>query len=231
MFERLHHRRIASVLETLNAAQLAACGCWFGGGTAIAMRHGEYRESVNIDFLVSDVAGYRVLRQLLTEPAGLAGIAAPEKNWSQARDVRADQYGLRTLIEADGAAIKFEILRETRIHLDPPAEADRICGVLSLTPLDLAASKLLANSDRWADDGVLSRDLIDLAMMQPTPGLLRAAIAKASRAYGASIEADLAKAIAALRSRDGHLERCMQGMQMTLPRALMLKRILALQPR
>lgn len=231
MFERLHHRRIASVLETLNAAQLAACGCWFGGGTAIAMRHGEYRESVNIDFLVSDVAGYRVLRQLLTEPAGLAGIAAPEKNWSQARDVRADQYGLRTLIEADGAAIKFEILRETRIHLDPPAEADRICGVLSLTPLDLAASKLLANSDRWADDGVLSRDLIDLAMMQPTPGLLRAAIAKASRAYGASIEADLAKAIAALRSRDGRLERCMQGMQMTLPRALMLKRILALQPR
>lgn len=231
MFERVHHRRIAGVLERLNAAQLAACGCWFGGGTAIAMRHGEYRESVDIDFRVSDVARYRVLRQLLTQPAGLAGMAAAQRNWNQAREVRADQYGLRTVIEADDAAIKFEIVLEARIRLDPPAESDRLCGVLALTPLDLATTKLLANSDRWADDGVLSRDLIDLAMMQPKPALLRAAVAKASQAYGAGIEADLAKAIEALRTRDGRLERCMQGMRMEMPRALLLQRILALRPR
>ncbi|MBM3349738.1 MAG: nucleotidyl transferase AbiEii/AbiGii toxin family protein, partial [Betaproteobacteria bacterium] len=29
--------------------------CFFGGGTAITLRHGEYRESVDIDFLISDV--------------------------------------------------------------------------------------------------------------------------------------------------------------------------------
>ena len=43
-----------------------------------------------------------------------------------------------------------------RISLDPPGPADSICGVATLTPLDMAASKLLANSDRWADDGTFS---------------------------------------------------------------------------
>jgi len=32
----------------------------------------------------------------------------------------------------------------------------------------MATSKLLANSDRWADEGVFNRDVIDLAMMQPS---------------------------------------------------------------
>jgi hypothetical protein len=30
----------------------------FAGGTAIALRYGEYRESVDIDFLGSDLASY-----------------------------------------------------------------------------------------------------------------------------------------------------------------------------
>ena len=51
MFERMHHQRIARVLESLNAPLLAANGCLFGGGTAIALRFGEYRESVDIDFM------------------------------------------------------------------------------------------------------------------------------------------------------------------------------------
>lgn len=48
----------------------------------------------------------------------------------------------------------------------------------------MATSKLLANSERWGDDGVFSRDLIDLAMMRPSLGLLRQAVAKAEQAYG-----------------------------------------------
>jgi hypothetical protein len=38
------------------------------------MSYGEYRESVDIDFLVSDVASYRNLRQLLTGADGIAAI-------------------------------------------------------------------------------------------------------------------------------------------------------------
>lgn len=57
MFERPHHQRIAHVLATLDADALRQHACLFGGGTCIALRYGEYRESVDIDFLVSDAQG------------------------------------------------------------------------------------------------------------------------------------------------------------------------------
>ena len=186
MFDREHHRRVAHVLEALDAAVLKANACLFGGGTAIALRYGEYRESVDIDFLVSERDGYRALRQRLGGTDGLRAIQRAGRALDQVRDVRADQYGLRTVVRVDGMEIKFEIVLEGRITLDPPGAGDEICGVATLTPLDLAASKLLANSDRWADDAVFSRDLIDLAMMAPPKKLLKAASSAAPSSRGRS---------------------------------------------
>ncbi len=65
MFERPHHQRIARVLEALDADLLLKNRCLFGGGTAIALAKGEYRESVDIDFICSSVDGYRELRNLV----------------------------------------------------------------------------------------------------------------------------------------------------------------------
>lgn len=230
MFERPHHRRIAAILGALDADLLAASACWFGGGTAMALRYGEYRESVDVDFLVSDTNGYRALRERLTGPAGVRSIARPGALLEAAREVRADQYGIRTLLRTDAIGIKFEIVSEGRIALETPGAGDTICGVATLTPLDMAASKLLANSDRWGDDAVMSRDLIDLAMMGPGAALFRAALAKAGTAYGKSVAADLDKAIEALRARPQRLDRCMEALQMTtVPKALLWKRIKALK--
>lgn len=218
MFERPHHQAVAQVLASLDAAVLKKNHCYFGGGTAIALRYGEFRESVDIDFLVSDLAGYRVLRQLLTSDAGIAAIAAPGATLKALREIRADQYGIRTALAVGEATIKFEIVLEARITLEPPGPRDQIAGIATLTPLDLMCSKLLANSDRWADDAVFSRDLIDLAMMD-SPKLLPAAIAKTSTAYGGSIQRDLAQAIARLREREGWMERCLQALKMNTPKA------------
>jgi hypothetical protein len=55
--------------------------------------------------------------------------------------------------------------------------------------------------------------------------LLRGAIAKAEAAYGQAIRADLEKAIHRLQQRQGWLERCMQAMNMTLPKALVWQRV------
>jgi hypothetical protein len=229
LFEREHHRRIAGVLEALDADRLAASHCLFGGGTAMALRYGEYRESIDIDFLVSDLHGYRLMRQLLTGPQGIQAIAKPGTRLNPVREIRADQYGIRTMLKVDEAEIKLEIVLEARITLDEPAADDRICGLATLTPLDMAASKLLANADRWRDDAVLSRDLIDLAMMALPKKLLRQAIDKAKGAYGDSIEAGLAKAIAGLRQRPQRLDLCMQRMHMaTIPKAALWARIKAL---
>ena len=220
---------MASVLEALDADLLTANACLFGGGTAMSLRHGEYRESVDIDFIVSDRDGYRTLRQRLAGPDGVRAIARPGAALDAIRETRADQYGVRTLLRVDGVAIKFEVVLEARIALEPPGPTDRVCGVATLTPLDMLATKLLANSDRWRDDAVQSRDLIDLAMMQPSKTLLTAALAKARGAYGGSIEIDLNKAIQNLRDRPHRLDHCMAAMQMTsVPKALLWKRIKAL---
>ena len=72
MFERQHHRFIQQVLEALDGLALREHCCYFGGGTAIALREGEYRESVDLDFLVSRLSAYRELRQLLGLRQGLA---------------------------------------------------------------------------------------------------------------------------------------------------------------
>lgn len=67
MFKRSHHQVIEQVLRLMNADLLKAHQCYFGGGTAIALRHGEYRESVDIDLMVSDLPSYRALRTLVRE--------------------------------------------------------------------------------------------------------------------------------------------------------------------
>lgn len=230
MFERPHHNRIARVLYALDPQILRENRCLFGGGTAIALRHGEYRESVDIDFLVSDIGCYRDLRQLLNNAGSLQAIAREgAMPLTQTRELRIDQYGVRTMLAVEGQPIKFEIVLEGRIALEPPGAGDEICGIATLTPLDMATSKLLANSDRWRDDGVFSRDLIDLAMMSPSLRLLRQAVAKAEQAYGQSILHDLATAIGHLQTRPGWLERCMQAMSITLPKALLWQKIRALR--
>lgn len=229
-FERSHHQRIAHVLAALDGDALRALGCLFGGGTCIALRYGEYRESVDIDFLVSDLASYRELRQQLTGAPGLGAIIRPGAQPLQTLgEVRADQHGIRTRVRMDGQAIKFEIVFEARFELEAPGTQDVVCGVPTLTPLDLATSKLLANSDRYADDGVFSRDVIDLAMMGLRLPDLRAAKAKAEQAYGTAVARDLAKAIDRLQERPRWLERCMQVMAITQPKALVWQKVRALR--
>jgi hypothetical protein len=228
LFEREHHRQVATVLESLDPGLLIANGCLFGGGTAIVLRHGEYRESVDVDFLVSSHEGYREIRQLVTRGKGVNALARAGAKLDEARELRADQYGLRTRVRVLETEIKFEIVFEARIALERSGVDDRICGIATLTPTDMAATKLLANSDRWRDDAVHSRDLIDLAMMQPPRKVLKAAREKARSAYGDSIDRDLSGAIERFADGPERLDQCMRALQMRIPRVVVWKRMRAL---
>jgi hypothetical protein len=229
LFEREHHRNVALVLQALDPQVLAGHHCWFGGGTAMALRHGEYRESVDIDFLVADRSGYRDLRQMLGGAASLGPLVRPGLAVQLARELRADQYGIRTQVRSGTALIKFEIVLEARIDFEEPGPQDQVCGIRTLAPVDLAAEKLLANADRWPDDGVFSRDLIDLAMQGASPALLQAACAKAEAAYGAAVRRALAAAVEALRKRPHRLDECMRALGITgLSKAQLWTRIRAL---
>lgn len=226
MFKNLHHIKIASILHSLNSDLLALNACYFGGGTAITLKHGEFRESVDIDFLVSDPKGYLHLRNLITGKQGLNAIIRKHNEIKFAREVRADQYGIRTMLLVDNSEIKFEIVFEGRIKFEKPKSKDNICGVSTLTLLDMATSKLLANSDRWSDDSVFSRDLIDLAMLKVPKKTFVKAIEKATEAYGQSIERDLSKAIDKMSQHTGRLDICMSALKIqTVPKAILWSRI------
>jgi hypothetical protein len=229
MFERPHHQRIEQALEALDSNLLLKHRCLFGGGTAIALTHGEHRESVDIDFVCSSVHGYREIRGLVNA-AGMGSLMTGAI--AVLREPRIDQYGIRCVLQVAGTPIKFEIIFEGRVQLADPLPEDKVCGVWALAKQDKVATKLMANSDRWADTSVMSRDVIDLAVLADADGTLDSmGVAKALHAYGPSVLEDLKKARAQLLERKGRLRECMKTLGMRMPEADLRRRIQAINPK
>ncbi len=209
MFSRPHHQRIFKILTSLDAEFLLQSECYFGGGTAIVMLLGEYRESLDVDFLCSSGEGYRAIRNLVFDN-GLKGIF--KEKITILGDVKSDQYGVRAVLEVDEARVKFEIIREGRIQLSGSNYEN--LPVQGLSVLDLFAEKLLANADRFNDEGVLSRDLIDLAMLINSYEEIPVdAWAKVKKAYGESVVQAFHKGIAFL-NRPKYFESCCEKMKL-----------------
>lgn len=207
MFEREHHRRVASVLRAFDAELLDRAHCFFGGGTAIVMALGEYRESVDIDFLCCDREGYRELREALSGATLGALLRSPVKH---VRDVRTERDRISTYLETDEVPIKVEFVLEGRI--DIAGAMDDTLGVPLLSRVDMYAEKILANADRGLDRSTMSRDLIDLAMMirgwGPIPTV---AWSKTFDAYGVAVYEYYDKALRLLREQK-HRSMCLATM-------------------
>ncbi len=211
MLRLQRHNDILHVLRALDSGLLSQAECYFGGGTAIVMQLDEYRESVDIDFLCASQSGYRMLRQAVWG-VGIKGLLRDGAGVSELRDIRADQYGIRTILQVQETKIKFEIVREARIGLHGAVDAR--FGIPLLARDDMYAEKLLANADRWADRAVMSRDIIDLSMMISRWGAIpEAAWAKAKEAYGDTVEAAYHKAVESIRNPEW-LGACMEKMSM-----------------
>ncbi len=184
-FARPRHAAVATGLAGLDAAFLEACQCWFGGGTRIVLELHEYRESADIDFLCASAEGYRTLRSTIRERS-LGRIAA--RPIPLLREVRADRYGIRTVLALDEVPLKFEVVLEGRVAL-----GGMRCRGLPVACLDHAscfAEKLLANADHGRDTAFLARDVIDLAfMLEAWPASEALAGAeRARRAYGPIVD-------------------------------------------
>lgn len=216
-FIRPAHREVLAILSGLESAFLGEAECYFGGGTRIVLELGEYRESKDIDFLCASRNGYRRLREAVTEqslgPIVKAGI-------SLAREVRADQYGIRTFLDNNGTRLKFEIIREARIDL----ESEQVLGlpVACLTRRHAFAEKFLANADRGLDASTLSRDLVDLAFMIEgwSKADAIAGLEMAQTAYGEAIIRLLAETTEKMRRDRAYRNRCIEGLGITDPKVM-----------
>jgi len=209
MFELAHHQLIEKLLNCFDVEFLAEANCYFGGGTAIVLALGEYRESVDVDFLCACKLGYRALRNTVTQQSLGNLLIKPVKHL---REVRCDLYGIRTFLEIDGTPIKVEFISEGRIELCGAGQA--ICGVPTLSTVDMFAEKLLANTDCGLDKSIFSRDMIDLAMMIKAWGTIPPiAWSKVRAAYGASVDRAFRNSATMLLDRN-YLEHCLRRMRM-----------------
>lgn len=195
-FHRTHHRLIAGVLRSLNPELLTEARCFFGGGTQLAMTYGEYRESRDVDFLCSSRAGFRSLREEVSQ-VSLGPIVSG--TLKLAREVRADRDGIRTFFDVDGTRLKFEIVLEARIDLD--GEFSRVFHVPTLNRQCAIAEKFLANADRGTDESIMFRDLVDLAFAAVHAGkpALSSGLALAEQAYGSAVRRSLRSTIDTFR--------------------------------
>ncbi|MBN3815857.1 nucleotidyl transferase AbiEii/AbiGii toxin family protein [Paraburkholderia sp. Se-20369] len=214
MFNRRHHQNIIGILQKLDADLFERAGCYFAGGTAIVLATNEYRESVDIDFLIASPDGYRQIRSLVSD-RDINKLA--KESIALLRDVRKDRDKISTVVSAGEGErpIKLEFVLESRIPLS--GQFVPSIPVPTLSRVDLYAEKLLANSDRWGDASVMYRDAIDLAMMLDQWGQIpQEAIEKTSLVYGKAAVSDFRKVTDYLSSNDAALVKALVSMGMDL---------------
>lgn len=209
MFQQQLRQQILKILGSLRTDFFRDCQIYFGGGTLLALKYGEYRLSKDIDFLCSSQQGYRQLRQAIFSD-GYAALFQDQQGLDFPREIQANRYGVRFPVDIGGQTIRVEIVSEGRIELGEAEQLDW-CPVLSLNGVDIVAEKLLANSDRWNDTSVLSRDLIDLAMLRFQGELPAAAFEKAEAAY--PVVEPLRRTISWFEERPDYQARCFEALQ------------------
>jgi len=138
-----------------------------------------------------------------------------------AREVIADRYGIRTVLDLAGERLKLEIILEGRISLSGMRAKD--LPVALLDPASCCAEKFLANADRGNDESVLGRDVIDLAFMASRWGRepLRAGLATAVESYGKVVAADAKRAATKMLERNEWRRRCVAALSLTDTRTLL----------
>ena len=215
-FRRPWHRLVWRVLESLNGALLASARCYFGGGTRIALELGEFRESVDVDFLCSDRDGYRTLRNTIGHNT-LGEIFSGR--YELMREVRADLYGIWTFLRVEERPVKFEIISEGRISLTGTSAEPFPVEVLDRT--SCIAEKLLVHTDRVRDESTHARDLIDLAFMAGSwpEEHVHSGMVLAESAYGAAVRRELVAGLSRFDD-ETHRRSCLEALSISDTRAL-----------
>jgi Nucleotidyl transferase AbiEii toxin, Type IV TA system len=208
IFRLNQHNKIVTILESLDSEILKRGSAYFGGGTLLALDFDEYRWSKDIDFICPvSSSGYKNLRTVVFE-GGYQALFR-DRNRVQVMRGTTDQYGIRMLIDVDGIHIKTEIIAEVRFELDPPRYPEW-SPVPCLSLNDCFTTKLLSNSDRYMDDSVEARDLIDLAVLRLRSLIPEKAIEKAEKAY--EVKRPLKVAVQRFQERINYREQCFSGL-------------------
>jgi hypothetical protein len=210
------HNQILRILQAIDRDFLLSCETYFGGGTMLVLAYGEYRLSRDIDFLCPYGEPFSRLRRGIYDRGYEAIFRADRDSAIQfPREIRTDRDAIRFPVQIDDVLIKFEIVAEGRIGLNPPIQPSW-SPVACLDLVDQVTEKLMANGDRWADASTNARDLIDLARLKLVTDFPEAAIEKAEAVYPC-VE-PLKRSILNFQAKPDYRSRCYEALQVESPR-------------
>lgn len=155
LFNRPHHQQVVKALHQFNASYLAEHQILFGGGTRIALELGEFRESVDIDFLCGDSLAYKAVRKQVSNHS-LGDLVIQDFDYP--REIRVDRDAVRCFIRIDETLIKLEFVACADYQLKPASQNFLPVPILDKTSCFI--TKLLANADRYNDYPY--KDIFDL---------------------------------------------------------------------
>lgn len=155
-FNISRHNKINNLIHNhLNTRLIEENKFYFGGGTLCSMKYGEYRESVDIDFLTCDRNGMINMR--------LGENLISELPLWKGKQIKSDKDGIRFWVDFRGEAYKIEFIFESRIVFNEPVRFETI---LSLDPVSHISCKLLANADRGCGGELQAhKDIIDILVL------------------------------------------------------------------
>lgn len=167
------HRDIWKILTChLDHDLLKETDARFGGGTLVSMRHGEYRESVDVDFLLCKSRPFSAVKGQVRSITDL----------KLAREPVVEKDAVRLWVEYEGRTVKIEFIHEQRFAFGSP---DNFCGINALNDMDLMACKLFAYSDRSIYAARPGKDISDiLAVFRKYPEVMFPACMTVYAAYG-----------------------------------------------
>lgn len=209
MSETVDRQRIAELLGAFDATLLENAECYLGGGAALVLALGEYRQLNNVNFMCASAEDYRLLRNTVQD-THLGALLT--RSLPIVREVRTSAYVVSTFLKVQGAPIKVDFGWEIRVAIS--GTFDAALGVPTLSRVDMYAEKLLANADRGLDRSTGSRDIIDLAMMIMSWGPIpRMSWEKVRQAYGDYAVKAFDDARDLIRDRQ-YLSDCLRAMRM-----------------
>lgn len=146
------------------------------GGTALcAIRHGETRPFIDIEFLSSGKTSLSKVKSCVAELTDLRFIRQP----------RLDKDSVTLWVDFRGHQCKLVFLQETILDLSQPVDC---FGMQSLNDVDLMAIKLMRCADSHFFICDKASELADiLTIYRAEPSVLKTAWIKAVSAYGTSL--------------------------------------------
>lgn len=188
-FKINHHIVIESALKKFNADFFFNNNILFGGGTRIALDLGEFRKSIDIDFLCPNKASYRAVRENVTNVS--LGCLVKE-DFDYVREISCTRDAVRAMFKFGGAILKLEFVCFDNYEISP--EKNDSFPVPYLDRESCFYTKLLANSDRCMAHPY--KDIVDiLAMCDQWGGIPKLSITKAESHYGVAVVRDLIRSL------------------------------------